>query len=95
MQITIKNNIPLSNRYIRFTKWKLYKLKAKFPHLIYAEVFMNAEGQSPKTFQITARLGIPGNDIIIRQQSTKLGVVFKRCLDAAHRGLAKRRQSTK
>ncbi len=89
MRITIRNNAALPNKYLRFTKWKLYSIKEKFQHLIYAEIFFNSEGQSPKTFIANIRLGIPGHDVILQSKSENLGEVFKKSIQAINRYLAK------
>ena len=93
MKIEIRNNARLPKSWIRFIKWKLHRVKKKFHQLIYVEIFLNSEGQSPKTYIAKIRLGIPGNDIIIQNKSTNLGEVFRKSLDAAHRGLAKNKSS--
>lgn len=93
MRILIRNNAQLPNKYLRFIKWKLFRVQRKFQHLIYAEVFLNSEGQSPKEYSATIRLGIPGNDIIIQNKSKDLEIIFKNLSQATHRYLAKKKPS--
>ena len=93
MQITIRNNTELPKKVIRFIQWKLYEASRKFQHLIYAEVHLNAEGSRPCKYYVHIRLGIPGNDIIIRQKSTDLGKIFKKISGNIHRSLAKSSQT--
>ena len=89
MKITIRNNAKLSKKFLRFINWKLYRMKRKFQHLLYAEVFLNKEGHRPGVYEVNIRLGIPGNDIIIRNKSNDLAEVFRKSIDATHRYLAK------
>ena len=95
MKINIRNNAQLKNKNLRFIKWKLYKLKEKFQDLIYATVFINSEGQSPKTYIVNIRLGIPGHDIIIQNKSENLGELLKKTSLAVHRYLAKNKNRSK
>lgn len=92
MRITIRNNAQLPNKYLRFIKWKFYNIKEKFQQLIYVEVFLNSEGQSPKTYIVKVKLGIPGNDIIINRNSEDLIEVFRNTSNAVHRYLAKNKE---
>lgn len=92
MQITIRNNAQLPNKYLRFIKWKLYGLQEKFKHLSYAHVFLNTEGQSPKTYIANIRLGIPGHDLIIQNKSTDLVEVFRKSHTVARRSLTKNKE---
>ncbi len=89
MQITIRNNAGLPKRYLRFIKWRMNRIKDKFQHLIYAEVFINSEGQSPKIYSTTIRLGIAGHDIILQNKSENLGELFQKSMQAVHRYLEK------
>lgn len=89
MNIIIQNQANLPNKYVRFTKWKLYRLANKFKHLLYAEVFFSTEGNTPITYQIHLRLGIAGDDIIIKNKSKNLSELFRTTHKDAHRYLAK------
>ncbi|MEO1514831.1 MAG: hypothetical protein AAFV95_07455 [Bacteroidota bacterium] len=89
MKIIIRNNAQLPNKYLRFIKWKLYQLSEKFHQLLYVNVFLNTEGNSPKTYLINMRLGIPGNDIILSHKSEDLGQLFRKFTNAMYRALAK------
>ena len=95
MRITIRNNAGLKKSYIRFIKWKLYQIKEKFQHLIYVEVFLNSEGQSPKTYIANIRLGITGHDIIIQGKSENLNELLQKSNKAIHRYLAKNKTKKK
>lgn len=89
MRITIRNKAQLKKKYLRFIRWKLNKVKEKFQHLIYIEIFLNSEGQSPKMYSTNIRLGVTGHDIIIQNKSESLGELFKKSIQSVHRYLAK------
>lgn len=93
MRITIRNNAGIKRKYLRFIKWKMYGIKEKFQHLIYVEIFLNSEGQSPKTYIANVRLGVAGNDIIIQIKSENLGELFQKSTKAVHRYLANNKPS--
>ena len=93
MRISIRNNAQLAKKYVRFIKWKLNKVAEKFHQLIYVEVFLKTEGQSPKTYIANVRLGVPGNDLIIQNKSESLGELLKNTSQAIHRYLAKHKSS--
>ncbi|NND79094.1 MAG: hypothetical protein HKN53_04290 [Maribacter sp.] len=88
MKITIRNKARLPNKILRLLKWKIYSVKRKFNDLLYAEVFIDSEGQSPKVYSIKTRLGIPGQDIIIRNQSKELPKMIRKTVSSYHRYLA-------
>ncbi len=81
MEINVQNGTDLPNKYIRYIKWKIYQLKEKFDHLIYAEIFLKTEGNLPKKYQVSIRLGVPGNDIFIKNRSENV----RRLMYASHR----------
>ncbi len=93
MQITIRNNAGLSNKYLRFVKWKMYKIKDKFKDLLYAEIFINSEGQSPKMYLTNIRLGVAGHDIILQNKSENLSELFQKSIKAIHRYLEKNKST--
>ena len=72
MKIIVRNNAGLSNKYIRFIKWKMYNLKEKFDDLLYVEIFYNKEGDSPGEYLSNMRLGLPGNDLILKNKSDNI-----------------------
>lgn len=93
MRIDIRNNAQLKKKDLRFIKWKLYSLKEKFQDLIYTNVFINSEGQSPKIYIVNIRLGIPGHDIIIQNKSENLGELLQKTSQGIHRYLAKNKET--
>ena len=72
MIITIQNQAQIPNKYIRFAKWKIRQLDAKFNKLIYAEVFIQKEGTKKEVYMATVRLGVEGHDIIVSERSENL-----------------------
>ncbi|NNE25488.1 MAG: hypothetical protein HKN09_01475 [Saprospiraceae bacterium] len=89
MKIIVKNQTSIPNKYVRLLKWKIYGIKEKFNHLLYAEVFINEEGQNPKDYICTMKLGVPGNDIVINQKSRDLNKLWYDSLRSAERYLNK------
>ena len=93
MKIIIRNNAQHPKKMIRLIKWKLFRIQEKFKQLIYVEVFLNAEGNTPKTYIANIRLGIPGNDIIIQNKSQNLGKIYQKSIKNINRLLAKNKVS--
>ncbi|MFK8006986.1 MAG: HPF/RaiA family ribosome-associated protein [Saprospiraceae bacterium] len=89
MRITIRNNTQLPNKVLRFIKWKLRSVERKFQDLIYVEVFLKSEGQSPQTFISTLKLGIKGHDIVLQNKSENLSELLQKTTQSVHRYLAK------
>ena len=89
MHITINNPAGLSNKVLRLIRWKVFTLKRKFQHLLYAEVHLKAEGQNPKTYHINVKLGIPGDDIVLVYKSHDYKAILKKINQSAHRYLTK------
>lgn len=89
MKIQIYNSIEISNKYLRWAKWKLYQTKRKFDRLIYVEIFLSAEGQSPQEYQSVIRLGIPGKDIVLKHKSEELEELWKKSFYDVNRYLRK------
>jgi len=88
MRISINNNAELSNKYIRFIKWKLINLGNKFDQINYTEVFIRAEGSALKTYTVTVRFGIHGKVNIIKDKSKNLGEILANLTSKIHRKLA-------
>ena len=91
MRISINNRTAIPNKHIRFIKWKIYRLQEKFKQLHYAEIFLRAEGNKPRVYQVNVRLGVPGNDIIIKNRSEDISQLLHRCTRDAQRYLAQRK----
>ena len=76
MNFLIRNQAGVPNKYIRFAKWKIRKLKSKFQHLLYAEIFIQKEGGSPVIYAAKVRLGVEGHDIILSEKSKNLNELW-------------------
>jgi ribosome-associated translation inhibitor RaiA len=88
MKIIIRNQANVPNKFIRFIKWKLFKLKRKFKQLIYAEVFVKAEGNTPTEYAVNIKLGIPGYDLFVKNKSENIGELMNMLYKSAHLRLA-------
>ncbi len=89
MTITIRNQADVHPKYIRFLRWKIRKIKDKFNNLIYANIHISKEGHGKPIYKAVVRLGVPGHDIIITNESTELFMLWKKSLDTAERHLRK------
>ncbi len=88
MHIVIQNNSGVSKKLLRFLKWKLYKLRRKFKKLLYVQLYIDMEGKNPKEYFGTARLGIKGGTILIKQKSQDPLILFHSMYKTAHLKLA-------
>ncbi len=88
MKIIVRNHANVSKKYIRFIKWKLYSLKRKFDQILYAEVFVKSEGKIPKEYLVNVKLGVPGNDLFIKNKSENIGELMNAINKNAHVKLA-------
>ena len=93
MKITVRNSAGIANKYVRLLKWKLYRLQRKFSDLHYAELFVKKEGSSNSIYEVVLRLGIPGQDIILKHQSTSPARLMAKTHKDARRYLARRSKS--
>ena len=91
MRINIQNNADLSNKNLRFIKWKLYQLEDKFSDLTYAEIFLKSEGKSLKNYLVNIKLGVSGKDIVFKDKSKNLFEVFHNLNRKVYRNLDKRK----
>jgi len=93
MRINIQNNADLSNKNLRFIKWKLYQLEEKFSDLNYAEIFLKSEGKSLKNYLVNIRIGVQGKDIVLKDKSKNLFELFNNLNRKVYRNLDKRKKS--
>ncbi len=75
MRLAVQNIADVPKKHVRYIKWRLYNLQRLFDYLEYAYVFISAEGKKPRLFTIKFRLGIPGNDLIIKKSSSNLSTL--------------------
>ena len=93
MRITIENRADISKQYLRFLKWKIHRTNKKFGDLVYVEVFINSEGQNKPTYNVTLKLGVKGNDIVLNESDQNLGKLMKELSTKAERYLRKRKET--
>ena len=77
MEIIIRNQAQIPNKYLRFAQWKLRKLDEKFNQLLYTEIYVSKEGQNPPTYEATVKLGVPGNDMVVKTKSQNLNKLWQ------------------
>lgn len=72
MTFIIRNNAKISNKYIRFAKWKIRKLASKYGHILYSEIYTKQISARPEIYQVTIKMGVPGPDIVLTGKSNNL-----------------------
>jgi len=72
MKFVIRNQARISNKYLRFAKWKIRSLNRKYGHLLYSEIYVKEISVSPKLYAVTVKMGVPGPDIVVSSQSANL-----------------------
>ncbi len=72
MKIIVNNKAGIPNKYIRLAVWKLKNLNKRLKRLIYAEIFIQHHPGALEPYETVIKLGIPGNDIIIKERSKDL-----------------------
>ena len=92
MEIEIRNQANIPNKYLRFAKWKIRKIKRKFDQLLYTEIFISKEGSKVSEYKAVIRLGIPGNDIILTNQDVNLKQLWSQSMKDMERYLRKHKE---
>ena len=95
MKVIINNTCDVDLKHIRLIEEKINRLSQKFSRLLYTEVFIKSEGQSPEVYKVHVRLGVPGDDIIIKEQATSPSLIIKRIIERMHRYLNKQKEIIK
>jgi ribosome-associated translation inhibitor RaiA len=72
MKFIIRNQAKISNKYLRFAKWKIRKLSSKYGKLIYSEIYVKQIAAKPAMYSATVKLGVPGPDLVISAKSKNL-----------------------
>lgn len=72
MKFIIRNQAKISNKYLRFAKWKIRKLSNKYGDLIYSEIYVKQIATRPTIYSAIVKLGVPGPDLIISAKSQNL-----------------------
>lgn len=82
MRFTIRNQAQIPNKYLRFAKWKIRNLSAKYGGLLYSDVFVKRLSTNQNLIGVTIRMGVPGPDIIISSKSNNLNELWS---DLSHK----------
>ncbi len=77
MKIIISNNAKVSNKHLRFIKWKIRKLNRKLGVLHYLEAHISKEGSRNPLYKSVIRLGVSGHDIILKNHSVNLKELWR------------------
>lgn len=89
MKFVIRNQANISNKYLRFAKWKIRKLSRKFGEILYSEIYVKQVARSPSTYQVTVKMGIPGPDIVVSAKSSNLNKLWSELSQKMKRKLRK------
>lgn len=91
INVFVKNTAGLSNKYVRFIKWKLRKVKEKFEWVKEARVFLKKEGIKAPTYKATIILKVSDKILVINQKSKHLPKLWKEMYEETQRYLRKYR----
>ncbi len=89
MNFIVRNQANISNKYIRFAKWKIRKLSKKYGELIYSEIYVKQLSQTSNTYAVTVKMGVPGPDIIVSAKSSNLKMLWSELSQKMKRQLRK------
>lgn len=89
MKIMISNQAKVSNKHLRFIKWKIRKMNRKLGVLHYLEAHINKEGSSNPLYKSVLKLGVSGHDIIIKNQSSNLKELWRKAFEDVKRQLVR------
>ena len=93
MKINIQNKAKLSNKHLRFIKWRLNRSNRKYANeLIYADLFIDKECSTPTTYSAVIKLGIKGHDLLISKKATSIEELWKKCSPLVERRIRKWKQ---
>ena len=95
MKFVIRNQAGISNKYLRFAKWKIRNLSRKYGHLLYSEIYVKKISASPQLYAVTVKMGVPGPDIVISSQSANLKQLWAELSSKMKRQLRKYGQRKK
>jgi ribosome-associated translation inhibitor RaiA len=89
MRFTIRNQANISNKYLRFAKWKIRKLSKTYGNLLYSDIFVKEISAKPQLYAVTVRMGVPGPDIIVSAKSNDLNRLWSELSSKMKRQLRK------
>lgn len=76
MNFLVRNRAHIANKYIRFAKWKIIRLSRRFQDVLYSEIYVSKIASSPEVYSVKIKLGVPGPDIIVSEQSHSLSELW-------------------
>ena len=91
----VRNQAGISNKYVRFLKWKIYRLNESFKKIVYSEIYVKQETSHPALYAVTVKLGVPGHDIIINEKSGDLKHLWRSLAKNIKRQLIKNNQKSR
>ncbi len=90
MRIQVQNHAEVSNKYVRFIKWRLHRINQKFAHkLLYADIYIGKEGGNDPSFNAVIKMGIKGHDLLISKKAKSVEQLWKRCSSIVERQVRK------
>lgn len=82
MTILVHNTAEVARKYIRFLKWKLYRMKYKFSNIRKAEIFVKAQGGTPKSYGIILKIWIGQRLLVFKKESENIKTTLKNLLES-------------
>ncbi len=76
MKFIIRNQAKISNKYLRFAKWKIRTLSGKFRELIYSEIYITRISTKPEIYDAKVKMGVSGYDIVVSARSQNLNQLW-------------------
>jgi len=76
MKFTIRNQANISNKYLRFAKWKIRKLGGTYGNILYSDIFVKQLSAKSQQYGVVVRMGVPGPDIIVSAKSDNLNALW-------------------
>lgn len=92
MKFNIRNQAKVPNKYIRYIKWKMRKIHSKFQSFIYSEIHISKEGTNHGVYSATIKLGVKGQDIILKEQSTDMKTLCRQIASKIPRRIRKMKE---
>jgi ribosome-associated translation inhibitor RaiA len=95
MKFIIRNQAGIANKYVRFAKWKIRNLSAKFRELIYSEIYIKKISEKPEIYDATVKMGVPGYDVVVSARSENLNHLWSELSAKMKRQLRKSKDKIK
>lgn len=84
------NNADIPGKFERKIKWLLYNLRDKFKDIIYAKVFFSKEGSGNPIYHLNLVLGMPGNNVVIKDNGSEITKLINDVYNSAKRAIARK-----